>query len=127
MMQVTGEEGITIEDYVTYEKALLVDMVYLQQDAFDSVDASMDLERQKESFTLLRGIVDHEIALDDKQDVRELFTKLTSLYKNLNYSAKDSPEYADYRGQIDALVAGAGSGGKDARAAAHAGLAEGRP
>jgi V/A-type H+/Na+-transporting ATPase subunit A len=35
MMQVTGEEGVTIEDYVTYQKALFLDMVYLQQDAFD--------------------------------------------------------------------------------------------
>ena len=40
MMQVTGEEGITLEDYVTYQKSLFLDMVYLQQDAFDQVDAS---------------------------------------------------------------------------------------
>lgn len=34
MMQVTGEEGITIEDYTDWQKALIIDMVYLQQDAF---------------------------------------------------------------------------------------------
>ena len=48
MMQVTGEEGITLEDYVTYQKSLLLDMVYLQQDAYDKVDVSVPLERQKE-------------------------------------------------------------------------------
>ena len=35
MMQVTGEEGISIEDYVVWQKATLIDMVFLQQDAFD--------------------------------------------------------------------------------------------
>ncbi len=41
MMQVTGEEGVSIEDYVVWQKAALLDMVYLQQDAFDEVDVSM--------------------------------------------------------------------------------------
>jgi V/A-type H+-transporting ATPase subunit A len=40
MMEVTGEEGVTTADYVTYQKALFLDMVFLQQDAFDEVDAS---------------------------------------------------------------------------------------
>ena len=48
MMQVTGEEGITLEDYVTFQKSFLLDMVYLQQDAFDDVDASCPINRQQE-------------------------------------------------------------------------------
>jgi vacuolar-type H+-ATPase catalytic subunit A/Vma1 len=42
MMQVTGEEGVSEEDFVTRQKSLRVDMVYLQQDAFDAVDVSTD-------------------------------------------------------------------------------------
>jgi vacuolar-type H+-ATPase catalytic subunit A/Vma1 len=38
MMQVTGEEGVPLADYVTYQKSLLLDMVYLRQDAYDKVD-----------------------------------------------------------------------------------------
>ena len=45
MMQVTGEEGITLEDFVDYQKATFLDMVYLQQDAFDPVDVSMPTEQ----------------------------------------------------------------------------------
>ena len=55
MMQVTGEEGVTLEDYVTYQKSLFLDMVYLQQDAFDPVDASTPQDRQKEAFEMIRG------------------------------------------------------------------------
>jgi V/A-type H+-transporting ATPase subunit A len=45
MMQVTGEEGVTLADYVTYQKSVFLDMVYLQQDAYDKVDVSVPLER----------------------------------------------------------------------------------
>jgi V/A-type H+-transporting ATPase subunit A len=106
MMQVTGEEGITIEDYVKWQKALLLDMVYLQQDAFDDVDASSPLERQLESFRLVRGIIDRELHFDDKEKAREFFTHLTGLYKNLNYSAAGTDEYDNYRRQIDELLSG---------------------
>jgi V/A-type H+-transporting ATPase subunit A len=107
MMQVTGEEGITPEDFVTYQKALLLDMIYLQQDAFDAVDSSMPLERQLESFRLVKGLIDRDYELPDKEQVRNFFTRLTGLYKNLNYSAKESSQYADFSKQIDQLLAGA--------------------
>ncbi|MGB5368012.1 MAG: V-type ATP synthase subunit A, partial [Polyangiales bacterium] len=43
MMQVTGEEGTTIEDFLTWQKSVFLDMVFLQQDAYDPVDSSMPL------------------------------------------------------------------------------------
>ena len=55
MMQVTGEEGVTLADYVTYQKSLFLDMVYLQQDAYDKVDVSVPLDRQKEVFAWSAG------------------------------------------------------------------------
>ncbi len=100
MMQVTGEEGISIEDYVDWQKSLLIDMVYLQQDAYDAVDVTVPRKRQLESFNLLKSIVDRTYHFEDKEKVRDFFTKLTSLYKNLNYSAHDSTEYQDYKNKI---------------------------
>ncbi len=105
MMQVTGEEGITLEDFVTYEKALFVDMVYLQQDAFDDVDASASLDRQKTTFAKIREIVKQDYAFTDKHDVRDHFTRLTGLFKNFNYASSDSPDYDSLLKQIDALTA----------------------
>lgn len=104
MIQVTGEEGITIEDYVLWQKAVLIDMVYLQQDAFDKVDISMPRERQLESFNLLRSIVEREFHFDDKEKVRAFFTQITSLYKNWNYAVNQSSEYVDYKKKIQNLL-----------------------
>lgn len=100
MMQVTGEEGITIEDYTDWQKAVIIDMVYLQQDAYDAVDISMPRERQVESFNLLKSIVDRTYTFEDKEKSRDFFTKITSFYKNLNYSAYNSAEYRDYKNKI---------------------------
>jgi len=105
IMQVTGEEGISLEDFVTWQKAVLVDMAYLQQDAFDPVDACAPRERQLESFRLLKRIVDARYDFPDKETARDFFVKLTALYKNWNYSPPESPEYRRYRKEIEKLVA----------------------
>ena len=105
MMQVTGEEGVTVPDYVTYQKALLVDMVYLQQDAFDEVEASSPLERQKHCFDFLYDLVTREYKFEDKEQVRDYFLRLTGLFKNFNYSSEDSPDRAKYLKQMEELAA----------------------
>ena len=104
MMQVTGEEGVTLEDFITYQKSLLLDMVYLQQDAFDEVDASVPLERQKKSFGLVYNLVNRQYQFQDKKSARDYFTRLTGLFKNFNYSREDSPEYTSYLKQIQQLA-----------------------
>jgi V/A-type H+-transporting ATPase subunit A len=112
LVQVTGEEGITLDDFVTWQKAQLVDMVYLQQDAFDPVDVSMPLDRQRDSLYLLKALVDRSYRFDDKESARSFFTELTSLYRNLNYSARGSSDSRSYREQIDALAQRYGADGQ---------------
>lgn len=96
MMQVTGEEGITIEDYIDWQKGTIIDMVFLQQDAFDDVDVTVPRERQVESFGLLKDLITREYKFKDKNECREFFTKVTGDYKNFNYSPTDSPDYKKY-------------------------------
>lgn len=103
MMQVTGEEGVTIEDYVTYQKSLFFDMVYLQQDAYDKVDVTVPMERQKECFLLCKRLIEREYRFADNNEVRDFFTRLTGLFKNLNYSPFGSDDYHRYVAQIGEL------------------------
>ena len=83
----------------------MLDMVFLQQDAFDEVDASMPLERQLESFQLIKDLIQRNYQFKDKDEVHNIFTQITSLYKNLNYSRSDSQEYQRYRKEIEDLAA----------------------
>jgi len=104
MMQVTGEEGTTLDDFLAWQKSVFLDMVFLQQDAYDAVDSSMPLERQKRSFELVKEIIEADYAIDDRDEVQDFFTRLISLYKNLNYSPDDSAEHARYLREIRDLV-----------------------
>jgi V/A-type H+-transporting ATPase subunit A len=104
MMQVTGVEGVTLEDYVTYQKALFLDMVYLQQDAFDEVDASTSLERQRLCLDKVYELVERNYAFTDKDQALDYFTRFTGLFKNFNYARPDSPDYHRYLKEIDALA-----------------------
>lgn len=84
MMQVTGEEGISTEDYVIYQKALFLDMVFLQQDAFDKVDVTVSAERQKEMFLLCQRLIDRQYHFTDRAQVNDYFTHLTALSRCRN-------------------------------------------
>jgi V/A-type H+/Na+-transporting ATPase subunit A len=111
MMQVTGEEGVTLDDFVTYQKALFLDMVYLQQDAYDPVDASTPVERQQVAFGMVYDLVERAYVFADKAEARAFFTRLTGLFKNFNYAREDSPDYQRLQGEIDALAAGVSAQG----------------
>jgi V/A-type H+-transporting ATPase subunit A len=104
MMQVTGEEGVSLADFVIHQKALLIDMVYLQQDAFDPVDVSTPAARQQESIMRLQGLLAGDYRFSDKDEARDFFTRLTDLLKNLNYSVAGSQDYSGYVTKIKELA-----------------------
>jgi len=104
MMQVTGEEGVSQEDFVTQQKAMLVDMVYLQQDAFDPVDVSNEIDRQKQSFGLLTGICRANLEFPDKAEARRWFSRLTDSFKNLNYAEVDTELHREIWKEVEQLV-----------------------
>jgi V/A-type H+-transporting ATPase subunit A len=104
MMQVTGEEGVTIDDFITQQQALFVDMVYLQQDAFDDVDASVPVDRQKLVFKRVYQVATASLAMDDKAEARRSFTELMGLFKNFHYEPEGTPAYVSLLGQIDSKI-----------------------
>ena len=93
MMQVTGEDGVTLADFVTQRASLFLDMVFLQQDAFDDVDGACKPERQKALFDMVYAAATRAYAFKDKAAARDFFTRLTGLYKNLNYAAAGSNDF----------------------------------
>jgi V/A-type H+-transporting ATPase subunit A len=104
MMQVTGEEGVSLEDHLVHQKSLFLDMVYLQQDAFDQVDASAPLSRQKRTFDLVFDLVNRPYQFKDKAAIRDYFVRLTGLLKNLNYSQEETAQYKEFLGKIQQLA-----------------------
>jgi len=93
MMKVVGEEGTSLGDYVVYQKGEFLDSVYLQQNSFDPVDASVSPERQKFMFHLVLRILGAELTLEDKEDARSWFYELRQSFLDLNGSVEGSDLY----------------------------------
>jgi len=86
MMKVVGEEGTSLSDFTIYLKGEFIDDVYLQQNAFDEVDASTTEERQKYVFHALREIISSEFNFEDKDSVRKFFQNLRQVFIEWNSS-----------------------------------------
>ena len=104
MMMVVGEEGTSIEDFQLYLKSEFLDSVFLQQNAFDKVDAASSRDRQQHVFGKVRKVLDTEFQLDGKQKAREIFNQLRQLFIDWNYIAMDSDEFSKQEGSIDHYI-----------------------
>jgi V/A-type H+-transporting ATPase subunit A len=103
-MDVVGEEGTSIADFILYLKMEFLDAVYLQQNAFDPVDAYNTMERQVYSFSKVTEVLKKDIQAKDKDEARNIFFRLTSLFKNWNSSQWESEEFKQYEQQINEFL-----------------------
>lgn len=92
-MEVVGEEGITIEDLVTYLKSDLYEFSYLQQNAFDKEDAYCPLKRQMELIDLIEAIFNTSFDFSSHDEARSYFLSLQNELKNMNFTPYGSEPY----------------------------------
>lgn len=104
MMKVVGEEGTSIEDFITYLKSEYLDAVYLQQDAYHDIDAACTGDRQKYVFDKVYSILKTPMSFDEKDVARTFFLKLTQVTKDWNRVAMDSQEFKEIEANITASV-----------------------
>lgn len=104
MMQVTGEEGISLPDYLIYQKARFIDTAFLQQDAFDPIDAACPIERQQTALMYVASIANQKIMFETQEACRQYFNQITVAFKNWHYSALDGPEYLQHTRIIEELL-----------------------
>jgi len=84
MMKVVGEEGTSLDDFLVYLKGEFLDAVYLQQNSFDAVDASVSPERQKSMFSKCVRILGSSFDFKDKEAARGWFNQLRQRYLDIN-------------------------------------------
>jgi V/A-type H+-transporting ATPase subunit A len=89
MMTVVGEEGTPIEDFTIMLKAEFFDSAYLQQNAYDEVDAATSTDRQRFVFDKILEVVETDFAFTDKDEARRTLKKIGSMFINWNYAPWD--------------------------------------
>ena len=100
MMKVVGEEGTSLDDYIIYQKGEFIDSVYLQQNSFDPIDSIVSVDRQKEAFSVLYGILKASFDLPDKREVRSFFNELRQRFLDWNSTADTDPKYAERKNAV---------------------------
>jgi len=101
MMKVVGEEGTSIQDFQVYLKGEFLDAVYLQQNAFNEVDAATPAERQCEMFDAVEKVMLGDYPFTEKSAARKFFQGVIQAFIDWNQTPADVPEYAARR---DAIV-----------------------
>ena len=106
MMMVVGEEGTSLEDFMIYLKSEFLDAVYLQQNAFDPVDAATSPERQQHVINIICMILQSEFSFSDKEEARTFFYDLRQKTLDWNYQEWQSDEFKNQEKTIQKLIEG---------------------
>ena len=104
MMMVVGEEGTSIEDFEVYLKAEFLDQVYLQQNAFDEVDAATAPERQAHVFGKIRQVLATNFQSAEKEQVRDLFYRLRQAFIDWNFTPMDTDQFSEREEAINLMI-----------------------
>ena len=105
MMKVVGEEGTSIEDFMVYLKSEYLDSVYLQQNAFNDVDAATSVDRQRHVFGYISRFMKTKLKFTDKDAARGFFQTLTQTTRDWNQTAFDADEFKKQEEQLDHQIA----------------------
>jgi len=104
MMKVVGEEGTSMEDFITHLKAEFLDSVYLQQNGFDKVDAVTSLDRQRYVFKKVCDVLSADFSFDKKHQARRAFYHMRQLFIDWNYKEWESEEFKAQEKAIDDML-----------------------
>ena len=103
-INILGDDGVPMSYHETYWKAELIDYAFLQQDAFDAVDALCPLERQKNLLNLILDICDREFTFDNYEECRKYFKEIINILRQMNFSKYGSDTFNEYRSTLDKLL-----------------------
>jgi V/A-type H+-transporting ATPase subunit A len=103
-INILGDDGVPIDYHLRYWKSEVFDYVILQQDAFDKIDASSPIERQKYMMDMVINIVQSDYEIESFEEVNKYFREIINLLKQMNYSVFQSDEFKDFEKQLSELL-----------------------
>ncbi len=103
-IDILGDDGVPMSYHIAFWKSEMIDFAFLQQDAFDQVDALCPIERQKYILNTIMDICAREFDFDDYQKCREYFKKLINQLKQINYCVFGSEEFKANEHELHKLL-----------------------
>jgi len=103
-INILGDDGVPVEYHVRYWKGEVFDFVILQQDAFDEIDSSTPIERQKYMMNIVINLVKDDYDFDSFDEVNKYFRQVINILKQMNYSKYESEDFKKFEKQLEALL-----------------------
>ena len=103
-INILGDDGVPVVYHERFWKSELIDFVILQQDAFDDIDASTPIERQKMMYEMVLDVCRKSFDFEDFEACSRFFKGLIKLFRQMNYAEWQSEKFNDYKQQIEQAV-----------------------
>ncbi len=103
-INILGDDGVPVSYHERYWKSELIDFIILQQDAFDRIDASSPLERQKFMLTKVLEVCDVEHDFETFEECSAWYKEVINIFRQMNYSEFKSEEFNKYLEQINKFM-----------------------
>lgn len=99
-INILGDDGVPLDYHDRFWKAELIDFIILQQDAFDSIDSSTPLKRQKYMLEKVIGICEMTFNFDNFEECTVFYKKIINILRQMNYSIFDSEQFNKYEEEL---------------------------
>ena len=103
-INILGDDGVPMEYHLRYWKSELVDFIILQQDAFDKIDCSCPIERQKFMLELVLDICDKNVEFDNFEECVSYYKGLINILRQMNYSEFKSENFYKFLEQLNNTI-----------------------
>ena len=103
-INILGDDGVPVEYHITFNKAEIIDFIILQQDAFDTIDQSTSLDRQRYMVNKVLDIGATAFAFDNFDEISAYFKKVINLLKQMNYQEYKSETFGSFEKELEKLL-----------------------
>jgi len=103
-INILGDDGVPVEYHDTFWKAEVIDFIILQQDAFDEVDSSTSLERQKYMVNKVLEIYHTKFSFESFEEVASYFKRVINQMKQMNYSEFESDKFKQNEKELKTII-----------------------
>lgn len=103
-INILGDDGVPVEYHIRYWKSEVFDFVILQQDAFDKIDSSTPIARQKYMMDIIVKIIKGDYDFDSFEDVGTYFRSVINLLKQMNYSEFESEDFKKFEAELGEIL-----------------------
>jgi V/A-type H+-transporting ATPase subunit A len=104
-INILGDDGVPVSYHLIFNKAEIIDFVILQQDAFDHIDASSPMARQKYMVNKVLDICNADFNFEGFEEIGAYFKRIINLFKQMNYQQFQNEQFKKLEKELDQFVA----------------------